>query len=224
MNQENLSLYDRLRTVPKEAQKPFNNGRFSGTDINPMWRIKRMTEVFGPCGIGWYYEVVRRSLEKSSDQTISAFIGINLYIKVDGEWSKPIYGEGGNNFCTTNKYGNITTSDEAYKMALTDALSNATKQLGLGADIWFANDKNHSTKYDAQQENMNAANKAGIPASQPTAPEQPAPAELARQYLRDNAKAFEFYQHKYSHNATPDDFSADELNTIYQQLKNANKL
>ena len=220
---ENLSFYEQLRSVPQEAQKPFNNGRFSGTDINPMWRIKRMTEIFGPCGIGWYYEVAYRNLEKSADtNVISAFIGINLYVKVDGEWSKPIYGEGGNNFCIANKYGNITTSDEAYKMALTDALSNATKQLGLGADIWFANDKNHSTKYDVQQENNKAAAKQ--PASQPSAPEQPAPAELARQYLRDNAKAFEFYQRKYSHNATPDDFSKAELETIYQQLKNANKL
>ena len=155
----NLVFYEQLRNVPREAQKQFNNGRFSGTDINPMWRIKRMTEVFGACGIGWYYEVVHRSLEHSSDSTISAFIGINLYIKTDGEWSKPIYGEGGNNFASINKYDKVLTSDEAYKMALTDAFSNATKQLGLGADVWFANDKSHSTKYDQQQEVNQSATK-----------------------------------------------------------------
>ena len=31
----NLDLYNKVREVPKEAQKSFNNGRFSGTDINP---------------------------------------------------------------------------------------------------------------------------------------------------------------------------------------------
>ena len=35
-------------------------------------------------------------------------------------------------------------------MALTDAVSNATKQLGLGADIWFANDVTKYTKPQPQ--------------------------------------------------------------------------
>lgn len=154
MSKENLALYESLRAVPNEAQKSFDNGKFKGTDINPMWRIKKMTEMFGPCGIGWYTEVVYRSLEHSTDSnTICAFIGLNLFIKQDGEWSKPIYGEGGNTMSTFNKkWSSIDTSDEAFKMAYTDAFSNATKQLGLGADIWFANDKEHSTKYDLQQE------------------------------------------------------------------------
>ena len=32
----NLEIYEAGRSVPAEAQKSFNNGRFSGTDINPM--------------------------------------------------------------------------------------------------------------------------------------------------------------------------------------------
>lgn len=167
----NLEFYEQLREVPAEAKKSFDNGRFKGTDINPMWRIKRMTELFGPCGIGWYYEVVNRSLEHSSDSNvICAFIGINLYVKVNGEWSKPIYGEGGNTMSVWNrKYSCVDTSDEAYKMALTDAFSNATKQLGLGADIWFENDKKHSTKYDLQTERK--ADNVDIPFDKMT-PEQ----------------------------------------------------
>lgn len=150
---ENLKYYELLRSVPEEAQKSFNNGKFSGTDINPMWRIKKLTEVFGACGIGWYYEVVHRGIETASDNvTMCAFIGVNLRVKIDGEWSMPIYGEGGNTMCTQTKGGYLSVSDEAYKMALTDAVSNAAKQLGCGADIWFANDKQHSTKYDLQQE------------------------------------------------------------------------
>lgn len=141
---KNLEFYDALRSVPKEAQKTFNNGRFSGTDINPMWRIKKMTEIFGAVGFGWYYEVVRREIITSPDGTMCAFIAVNLYVKICEEWSKPIYGEGGNTFATKTKQGYTQTSDEAYKMALTDAVSNATKQLGLGADIWFSQDK---TKY-----------------------------------------------------------------------------
>jgi hypothetical protein len=49
----NLEIYEKVRAVPQEAQKPISGGRLSGkTDINPMWRIKVLTETFGVCGFG----------------------------------------------------------------------------------------------------------------------------------------------------------------------------
>jgi len=140
---DNLKYYNVGRAVPEEAQKSFNNGKFSGTDINPMWRIKKLTELFGPAGLGWYYEVISERAEEHGDVTI-AIVDLNLYVKYDGEWSKPIYGTGGNVLLRKG-----STSDEGYKMALTDALSVACKALGIGADIYFAKDK---TKYTAAQE------------------------------------------------------------------------
>ena len=146
---ENMEIYNRVRSVPQAAQKQFNNGRFSGTDINPMWRIKTLTEVFGPSGIGWYYEVLSERSETVGD-TVMAIVDINLFIKVGTEWSKPIYGTGGNVLLSKGK-----ASDEGYKMALTDALSVACKALGIGADIYFQADR---TKYTAAQEAASAAN------------------------------------------------------------------
>lgn len=143
---EKMDIYEAGRAVPTEAKKPFNNGSFSGTDINPMWRIKKLTELFGPAGIGWYYEVLSERCEAHGD-TVMAIVDLNLYIKVDGEWSKPIYGTGGNKLLSTGKSG-VRTSDEGYKMALTDALSVACKALGIGADVYFERD---TTKYSAYQ-------------------------------------------------------------------------
>lgn len=145
---ENLDLYNKVREVPKEAQKSFNNGRFSGTDINPMWRIKKLTEEFGVCGFGWYYEITDKWLEKGQYDIVAAFVNINLFIKIGEEWSKPIQGTGGNTFVSKNKNG-YQVSDECYKMALTDAISVAAKALGVGADIYFSNDR---TKYDTPKE------------------------------------------------------------------------
>lgn len=144
----NLDLYNKVRDVPKEAQKSFNNGRFSGTDINPMWRIKKLTEEFGVCGFGWYYEITDKWLERGQDDIVAAFVNINLFIKIGDEWSKPIQGTGGNTFVSKNKNG-YQTSDECYKMALTDAISVAAKALGIGADIYFGNDR---IKYDTPSE------------------------------------------------------------------------
>lgn len=143
----NLDIYNAVRAVPEHAQKSFNNGSFSGTDINPMWRIKTLTEQFGPCGIGWYYVVTSERAE-TYGETVMAIVDLNLYVKVDGEWSMPIYGTGGNTLVKVTKQGQ-RPSDEGYKMALTDALSVACKALGIGADVYFEKDK---TKYTNQQE------------------------------------------------------------------------
>ncbi len=140
----NLEIYEKVRTVPQEAQKRINGGRIKGmTDINPMWRIKVLTELFGPCGVGWYYKPVRKWTETVGSET-AAFVDIELYIKQDGEWSMPISGTGGNMFAAKEKNG-IFVSDECYKMATTDAISVACKQLGIGADVYWSTDR---TKYD----------------------------------------------------------------------------
>ena len=139
---DNLTIYNFCREVPQNAQKPFSNGSFSGTDINPMWRIKKLTEVFGPCGIGWYTEVLSERAETYGD-TVMAIVDLNLYVKdADGNWSKPIFGTGGNLLVQVTKSG-ARPSDEGYKKAYTDALSIACKALGIGADIWYSKDVNN---------------------------------------------------------------------------------
>ena len=46
VQQDNLSIYERVRSVPAEAKKAIEAGRLKGkSDINPMWRIKALTEV-----------------------------------------------------------------------------------------------------------------------------------------------------------------------------------
>lgn len=141
----NLDIYEECRKVPDNAQKPISAGRLKGkTDINPMWRIKKLTELFGPCGIGWYYDVENKWTEEAGGE-IAAFVDINLYINYGGEWSKPIHGTGGS-MLAANEKGGLHLSDECYKMATTDAISVACKQLGIGADVYWNAD---STKYSA---------------------------------------------------------------------------
>lgn len=143
-----LDIYNRVREVPQEAQKPIGGGRLKGmTDINPMWRIKTLTEVFGPAGIGWYYKITEKRLEPGANGEIAAFVDIELYVKHGDEWSAPIVGTGGAMFVAKEKSGPYT-SDECYKMALTDAISVACKALGMGADVYWQKDR---TKYDREE-------------------------------------------------------------------------
>ena len=145
----NLSIYERVRCVPKEAKKEIEAGRLKGKhDINPMWRIKALTEVFGPAGFGWYTEIIRTWTEASESGEMAVFVDINLFVKKDGEWSRPIFGNGGNKLIANEKkYENGQQvyipylDDDAYKKAYTDAISVAAKALGVGADVYFEKDK-----------------------------------------------------------------------------------
>lgn len=143
---KNLAIYESVKSVPDHAKKTIIGGRLKGmTDINPMWRIKVLTETFGPVGIGWKYELVKSWLELGAGGEVAAFVEINLYYfdKESDKWSAAIPGMGGSKFITVEKSGPYT-SDECYKMAMTDALSVACKALGVGADVYWGDD---ATKY-----------------------------------------------------------------------------
>lgn len=153
---ENLELYEKVRAVPEIARKEIKGGRLKGmTDINPMWRIKTLTEQFGVCGIGWKPEIIRTWLDTGVGNEVVANVEIKLYVKVDGVWSDGIPGVGGSRFVAKETSG-LFTDDEAYKKAYTDALSVACKSLGIGADVYWEKD---STKYSPTDDRQSKGEK-----------------------------------------------------------------
>lgn len=134
-----MKIWNKVKQPPKSALKAITGGRLKGmSDINPQWRYQVMTEHFGMCGVGWYYDIIRLWTEPASDDQVFAFAEIDLYIYVkerDG-WSTPIPGIGGNMLVTKEKKG-LHSSDEGFKMAVTDALGVAMKMLGVASDIYM---------------------------------------------------------------------------------------
>lgn len=160
---EKMLVYESLRTPPKEACKTITAGRLKGmTDINPMWRIKALTEQFGMCGIGWYYTTDRQWTEEIGDEVV-ACVNISLYVKYQDEWSKSIFGTGGAKLATMERNGKYV-SDEAFKMATTDAISVACKQLGMAADVYWQNDRSKYSNAQPQPEKEDAVKEAEIKA------------------------------------------------------------
>lgn len=156
---KNLAIFEQARIVPDSAIKPITSGRLKGkSDINPVFRIKRMTEIFGPCGFGWKYEIVNQWMETFGNQ-VKAFTQINLYIKMDGEWSAAIPGIGGADFVAQESKGPYV-NDECYKMSLTDAMSVAMKSLGIAADIYYAKDGNNLNPGDSKYRDAGPARPA----------------------------------------------------------------
>lgn len=140
----NLDIYNAAASVPENAQKKITGGRLNGmTDINPMWRIKVLTEQFGVCGFGWKYVITDKRIIDGANGVKCAFVDIDLFVKVDDKWSDAIQGTGGSSFISAEKSG-MYTDDECFKKALTDAISVSCKALGIGADVYWSAG---STKY-----------------------------------------------------------------------------
>lgn len=160
---DNLTIYNEVRSVPDSAKRRIEAGRLKGkTDINPMWRIKALTETFGPCGFGWKYVITDKRLEQGANGEIAAFLDIDLFVKADGVWSDAIPGTGGSAFVAKEKNGPYT-SDECFKMALTDAISVACKALGFGADVYWDADKSKYDKPESKQEAPVLCECCGLP-------------------------------------------------------------
>ena len=140
----NMELYNRYRAVPENAQKKITGSRLNGmTDINPMWRLKCLTETFGACGTGWYTEIRDVFVERFEGEAVVNIV-VALYYKDGEDWSRPVVGMGGSKLVSKERNG-LYVDDEAYKKAYTDAIGICCKQLGIGADIWWSAD---TTKYE----------------------------------------------------------------------------
>ena len=130
-----MENYNKLRRPPPTALRTIKAGRLKGkSDINPQWRYEAMTEVYGPCGTGWKFTIDRLWNESGATGAVFAFAQISLYVK-DIDWSAPIPGIGGHQLIVKESAG-LHNNDEAFKMAVTDALSTAMKMLGVAADIY----------------------------------------------------------------------------------------
>lgn len=145
---DKTNIYEQSRNVPENAQKSITAGRLKGkTDINPMWRIKKLTELFGPVGFGWRFDPPVYEEKPGAKGEVIVHCSTALYIRLDDgqEWSAPIPGVGGSMLIALERDG-LRTDDDAYKKAYTDAQSVACKALGIGADVYWNAD---ATKYTA---------------------------------------------------------------------------
>lgn len=129
---ENTKLWDILgRTDPAHTKAFTRGGGFKGTAIKPMWSYRRMTEEFGPCGLGWGVGEPVFQVVPAVEGEMLVYCTASIWY---GEAKSTVYGVGGDKVVGKNKYG-LSSDDEAFKKAFTDAVTNALKLIGVGADV-----------------------------------------------------------------------------------------
>lgn len=176
---ENTALWDKLgKTDPAHTKAFTRGGGFKGTAIKPMFSYRRMTEEFGPCGVGW-------GVGQPSFQVVPAGEEILVFCTVSVWHGKPeqaVYGVGGDKAVVKQSSG-LRSDDEAFKKAFTDAVTNGLKLIGVGADVhmgMFDDNKyvnSMKDEFSVQQQNQNE------PSQKPSndAPPKPSAAHQKRQ-------------------------------------------
>lgn len=172
-------LWDRLgRTDPAHTKTFKRAGGFSGTAIKPMWSYRRMTEEFGPCGVGWGINKPEFQVVPAGEETL-VFCTVGIWYVSDDIDDKAqfkntiseVYGVGGDKVVAKFSTG-PRTDDEAFKKAFTDAVTNALKLIGVGADV-------HMGMFD-DNKYVNTVAKEFQEAKEPPAPAVKSSASLKR--------------------------------------------
>ena len=127
----NTALWDALcRTDPAHTKQFSRAGGFKGTAIKPIWIVRRLTEKFGPVGIGW-------GMGEPQFQVVPVDNEVLVFCTVRCWHTHPdngFYGVGGDKV-TTKRQSGAFNDDEAFKKAFTDAVGNGFKFIGVGADV-----------------------------------------------------------------------------------------
>lgn len=158
---DNLKLWRSVMRTDPRFTKQLNGIGFDGTSINAEYMIMRATELFGPIGCGWGYEVLEDRMLPGAPLSEpiyedKKFIGMRMLRDADGTllfeqnhsmkirlWYKNETGE-----CSVYAYGatpylyksnkrGIVCDGEAQKKSLTDAIKKGLSLLGFSADIWL---------------------------------------------------------------------------------------
>ena len=132
----NLEHWEVLERTDPAYTKKFNAGRFKGTDINATYRMRHLTERFGPAGKGFGFNIGSPIFYGEGDlQAVT--ISAELWWVEDGHtYTAPAH-YGGTKIYLTSK-GSVTGVDEdAVKKAVTDAMGKAALAMGAHADVYM---------------------------------------------------------------------------------------
>lgn len=158
---DNLKIWRSVMRTDPRYTKDLAGAGFEGTSINAEYMIMRATEIFGPIGTGWGFEVmedrmlagapmseaiyedkkfVGNRLLRDGDGTLitekNHSIKIKFWYAIEGDIRGEVEAYGATKYLYKTKHG-ITCDGEAQKKSLTDAIKKALSLLGFSADVWL---------------------------------------------------------------------------------------
>lgn len=157
----NMRLWKQFETTDPKHTKAVEFGR-KFTAIDAHWQIMRVTEVLGPVGKGWGYDVVHL-VERLADNMVLAVADVRLWTAGGGYYG-PVRGTC--EFYSPNRQGKMMVDEDAPKKAMTDALTKGLSHLGVSADVFLGlfDDNRYVQKAGQKWEAIKAEADPGLPA------------------------------------------------------------
>ena len=139
---KNLDIWNEVKETDPRFTKKVSFGARSFTSIDAHYQIRRATELFGPVGTGWGYDVSYSTL--TVGEKAFQFADVSIWISNRNAMYGPVRG------CNLLVDAKGRVDDDAPKKALTDALTKAISHLGFNADVFMGMFDSH--KYVKQLE------------------------------------------------------------------------
>lgn len=128
-------LWQRAFKTDPNAVKAITGKQYSGNSPKPYYIVQRLTEEFGPCGIGWGFSVVNERFERFSD-TETLHVALVYFWYVMGEKRGEFQQMGQTRASYTTAAGKFLVDEDAPKKSVTDALVKCASYLGFAGDIF----------------------------------------------------------------------------------------
>jgi hypothetical protein len=132
---DNLDLWKLVERTDPAQTKPITGKPYKGTSPKPYFIVHEATRVFGPCGIGWGFNIVSDRVEDGAPGDRVHIVHIKVWY-IHGDKRGEVEHVGQTMFCGKNKNGPYTDED-APKKSVTDALVKALSMIGFAGDIFM---------------------------------------------------------------------------------------
>jgi hypothetical protein len=132
---DNKALWNRVCKTDPRHVKPITGKQYSGNSPKPYWIVERLTDEFGPCGIGWGFTILSERMERLTPTDVLHVAVVRLWFLKDGQrgefeqigQTKAVYAK---------KDGTLLVDEDAPKKSVTDALVKCASYLGFAGDIF----------------------------------------------------------------------------------------
>lgn len=132
---ENKALWKRAFTTDPAAVKPITGKQYKGNSPKPYWIVERLTDEFGPCGIGWGFTILNERFERFGETESLHVAVVRFWYEHEGKRGEfEQVGQTRSSYVTSK--GNFTVDEDAPKKSVTDALVKCASYLGFAGDIF----------------------------------------------------------------------------------------
>lgn len=143
-----MKLWESVERTDPKYVKAITGKSYKGSSPSPYYLVRKATETFGPCGVGWGFFIVDDVLLDGADGTKIHHAKVRVWYNYGGETGASVEHVGQTVFCGKRRDGTPFTDEDAPKKSVTDALTKALSMLGFAGDIFSG--RWDDSKYQAE--------------------------------------------------------------------------